>query len=129
MMLIGYRMLLGELCTLLNIQIDVDVDYVEDDYAREKLVKTILQSVQGTDLEILVLSNDVYYLGLTVRTCQNALHPIMTTRKMTEQIAACSILFQRELKKVGLFKYLEGKVLRVQEPVVIQCERIHPMTA
>jgi pyrimidine operon attenuation protein/uracil phosphoribosyltransferase len=107
----------------------VDVDYVEDDYAREKLVKTILQSVQGTDLEILVLSNDVYYLGLTVRTCQNALHPIMTTRKMTEQIAACSILFQRELKKVGLFKYLEGKVLRVQEPVVIQCERIHPMTA
>lgn len=129
MMLIGYRMLFGELCTLLNIQIDVDADYVEDDYAREKLVKTILQSIQGADLEILVLSNDVYYLGLTVRTCQMELPPIMTTRKMTEQIATCSIRFQRELKKVGLFKYLEGKVLRVQEPVVIQCERIYPMTA
>lgn len=128
MMLIGYRMVFGELCTLLNVQVDVDADYVEDDYAREKLVSSILRSIQGADLEILVLSNDVYYLGLTVETCQRALPPIMTTRRMSEQIAACSIRFQRELKKVGLFRYLEGKALRASEPTVIQCERIHPMT-
>lgn len=129
MMLIGYRMVFGELCTLLNVQVDVDADYVEDDYAREKLVSSILRSIQGADLEILVLSNDVYYLGLTVRTCQRAFPPIMTTRIMSEQIAACSVRFQRELKKVGLFRYLDGKALRASEPTVIQCERIHPMTA
>ena len=128
-MLIGYRMVFGELCTLLNVHVDVDADYVEDDYAREELVSSILRSIHGTDLEILVLSNDVYYLGLTVRTCQLAFPPIMTTRIMSEQIAACSVRFQRELKKVGLFRYLEGKAVRVSEPTVIQCERIHPMTA
>jgi hypothetical protein len=128
-MLIGYRMVFGELCTLLNVQIDVDADYVENDYARKELVSSILRSIHGTDLEILVLSNDVYYLGLTVRTCQRAFPPIMTTRVMSEQIAACSVRFQRELKKVGLFRYLEGKVVRVSEPTVIQCERIYPMTA
>jgi hypothetical protein len=129
MMLIGYRMVFGELCTLLNVQVDVDADYVEDDYARDKLVSSILRSIRGTDLEILVLSNDVYYLGLTVETCQRAFPPIMTTRVMSEQIATYSVRFQRELKKVGLFRYLEGKAFRVSEPTVIQCERIYPMTA
>ena len=127
-MLIGYRMVFGELCTLLNVHVDVEADYVEDDYAREKLVSSILRSIQGADLEILVLSNDVYYLGLSVRTCQRAFPPIMTTIMMSEQIAAYSIQFQRELKKVGLFRYLEGKALRASEPTVIQCERIYPMT-
>ena len=128
-MLIGYRMSFGELCTLLNVHVDVDVDYVEDDYAREKLVSSVLRSIQGTELEIFALSNDVYYLGLSVRICQREFPPIMTTRIMSEQIATCSVRFQRELKKVGLFRYLEGKAVRVSEPTVIQCERIHPMTA
>lgn len=126
-MLIGYRMLFAELCTVLNVQIDIDADYVEDDLAREELVKSILRSVQGSDLEVLILSDDVYYLGLTVRTCQLALPPIMTTKKMSERIAACSIRFQRELKKVGLFKHLDSKCIRFSEPVVIQCDKVQPI--
>ena len=129
MMLIGYRMLFGELCTLLNVREDPDVDYIEDDLARETLVVNILQSVRGTDLSILALSDNVYYLGLSVETCRRAFPPIMSTLKMAEQIAACSIRFQRELKKVGLFKHLHGKVTRASEPTVIQCERIYPITA
>lgn len=129
MMLIGYRMLFGELCTLLNVREDPDVDYIEDDLAREELVGNLLQSIRDADLSILALSDSVYYLGLSVETCQRAFPPIMSTRKMSEQIAAGSIRFQRELKKVGLFKHLDGKVTRVTEPTVIQCERIYPMTA
>ncbi len=128
-MLIGYRMLFGELCTLLNIHIDPDADYVEDDYAREVLVKSIMNSVVGTDLSIFALSEDVYYLGLSMESCQERLSPVMTTRKMAEQITTCSIKVQRELKKVGLFKYLDNKALRVPEPTVIQCDSIHPITA
>ena len=129
MILIGYRMLFGELCTLLNVREDPDVDYIEDDLAREILVGNILQSIKGVDLSILALSDNVYYLGLSVETCQRNLPPIMSTKKMSEQIAACSIRFQRELKKVGLFKHLEGKVSRASEPTVIQCERFYPITA
>jgi len=129
MMLIGYRMLFGELCTLLNVREDPDVDYIEDDLARDELVGNLLRSIRGADLSILALSDSVYYLGLSVETCQRALPPIMTTLKMTEQIAACSIRFQRELKKVGLFKHLHGKCSRASEPTVIQCERIYPITA
>jgi len=128
MLLIGYRMLFGEMCTLLNVREDPDADYVEDDLAREVLIANVLRSIRGADLSILALSDNVYYLGLSVETCQRALPPIMSTRKMTEQIAACSIRFQRELKKVGLFKHLDGKVTRASEPTVIQCERIHPIT-
>jgi len=129
MMLIGYRMLFGELCTMLNVHVDPDADYVEDDLAREKLVSSIMFAVRGVDLEVFVLSNDVYYLGLSLDTCQRLLPPIMTTRKMAEQIAAGSIRFQRELKKVGLFRYLDGKAKRFSDPVVIQCERVHQMVA
>ena len=75
------------------------------------------------------ISNDVYYLGLSLATCRRLLPPIMTTRKMAEQIATGSIHFQRELKKVGLFKFLEGKAKRFSDPVVIQCEKVHPMVA
>lgn len=127
-MLIGYRMLFGELCTLLNVHADPDADYVEDDLARETLVASIMRSVKGTDLTVLVLSDDVYYLGLNTETCNRILPPIMTTLKMAEQIAAGSIKFQRELKKVGLFRYLEGKAIRFSDPVVIQCDRIHHIT-
>ena len=129
MMLIGYRMLFGEMCTLLNVHVDPDADYVEDDSARTLLVTNILQSIRGTDLSVLVLSDDVYYLGLSVELCSMALPPIMPAKMMSEQIAKCSIHFQRELKKVGLFKYLEGKATRAAEPTVVQCERIHPITA
>ena len=128
MMLIGYRMLFGELCALLNVHVDPDADYVEDDLARTALVLNILQSIRGTDLSVLVLSDDVYYLGLSVEVCSNALPPVLPAKMMSEQIAKCSIHFQRELKKVGLFKYLEGKAKRVSEPMVVQCERIHPIT-
>ena len=127
-MLIGYRMLFGELCTLLNVRVDPDADYIEDDLAREILVSNILQSIRGADLTVLALSNDVYYLGLSVETCQLAFPSVMSTRNMSEQIAAGSIRFQRELKKVGLFKHLDGKVTRATEPTVIQCERIYPIT-
>jgi hypothetical protein len=129
MMLIGYRMLFGELCTLLNVHVDPDADYVEDDLARETLVSSIMLAVRGTDLDVFALSNDVYYLGLSLATCRRLLPPIMTTRKMAEQIATGSIHFQRELKKVGLFKFLEGKAKRFSDPVVIQCEKVHPMVA
>ena len=121
-------MLFGELCTLLNVREDPDVDYIEDDLARETLVTNILRSIRGTDLSILALSDNVYYLGLSVETCCRELPPIMSTLKMAEQIAACSIRFQRELKKVGLFKHLNGKCSRASEPTVIQCERIYPIT-
>jgi len=127
-MLIGYRMLFGELCTLLNVRIDPDADYVEDDLAREILVSNILQSIKSTDLAVLVLSDDVYYLGLSVEVCRRALPPIMTTRQMSEQIAACSIKFQKELKKVGLFKHINNKVLKFTDPFVIQCDKIHNIT-
>ena len=123
MMLLGYRMLFGELCTLLNIRVDPDADYVEDDYARQELINSINGSVKNSDLSILVLSDDVYYLGLSVELCRNLFPPIMITRKMAEQVAEGSIRFQRELKKIGLFKYLEGKAVRHSDPVVIQCER------
>jgi hypothetical protein len=129
MMLIGYRMLFGELCTLLNVRIDPDADYVEDDLARETLVANILKSIKSTDLTVLILSYDVYYLGLSVEVCRRELPPIMTTRKMSEQIAACSIKFQKELKKVGLFRHIDNKVLNFPDPYVIQCDEIHKITA
>ena len=127
-MLIGYRMLFVELCSLLNVNIDVDADYVEDDHAREKLISDVLRSVKGTNLDILVLTDDIYYLGLSVNICKKAFPPIMKTREMAEQIAASSILLQREIKKVGIFKYLDTKLTHVPEPTVIQCERIYPIT-
>ncbi len=122
-------MLFGELCTLLNVAVDPDADYVEDDLARESLVANILQSIRGTNLSVLVLSNDVYYLGLSAEICVMALPSIMPAKMMSEQIAKCSIQFQRELKKVGLFKYLEGKATMAAEPTVVQCERIYPIIA
>lgn len=128
MILIGYRMLFGELCTLLNVRLDPDADYVEDDLARETLVANILRSIKHTDLSVLVLSDDVYYLGLSVETCKREFPAIMESRKMVEQIAACSIKFRRELKKVGLFKYLDSKTIKFKDAVVIQCEHIYAMT-
>jgi hypothetical protein len=129
MMLIGYRMLFGELCTLLNVHIDPDADYVEDDNARETLISSILKSVQNADLCVLALTHDIYYLGLSVETCSKEFQPIMTTRDLTERTVQCSIQFRRELKKVGLFKHLNCRGMQSPDPVIIQCDRIYPITA
>ena len=129
MILIGYRMLFGELCTLLNVRVDPDADYVEDDLARELLVANILRSINCADLSVLVLSDDVYYLGLSVETCKHAFPVVMESRKMVEQIAVCSVKFKKELKKVGLFKHLDSKTLKFTDAVVIQCEHIYAITA
>jgi hypothetical protein len=123
MLLIGYRMLFGEMCTLLNVHVDPDADYVEDDLAREKLEKSILMSIQHTELSIIELSDNVYYLGLSKEICRRAFPPVEITRKMSERIAACSILFRRELRKIGLFKHLDRKDLVFPEPHIIQCDR------
>lgn len=128
MMLIGYRMIFGELCTLLNVHIDPDADYVEDDMAREKLISSLLQSIHNTDLCVLLLTSDIYYLGLNMEICNKELPAIMTTRELNERAANCCIRFRRELKKVGLFKYLDSKVMRSPDPLIIQCERVHPIT-
>lgn len=127
-MLIGYRMLFGELCALLNVHIDPDADYVEDDNARERLISSILRSVKNSDLCVLALSDDIYYLGLSIETCSKEFPAIMTTRDLNERTANCSIKFQRELKKVGLFKHLDGKAMRSPDPFIIQCERAYPIT-
>lgn len=127
-MLIGYRMIFGELCTLLNVHIDPDADYVEDDCARETLISSILKSIQNTDLCILVLSQDIYYLGLSVETCSKEFPDIMNTRDLNERTANCSIQFRRELKKVGLFKHLNHRGMRSPDPFIIQCEKAYPIT-
>ena len=128
MMLIGYRMIFGELCALLNVHIDPDADYVEDDVAREKLISSLLRSIHNTDLCVLLLTGDIYYLGLTIEICNKELPAIMSTRELNERTANCSIRFRRELKKVGLFKHLDSKTMRTPDPLIIQCERVHPIT-
>lgn len=121
-------MLFGELCALLNVRVDPDADYVEDDLARTKLERNIIRNIQDADLTVLMLSDDVYYLGLSVETCTLAFPPVMLSRIMAKQIAEQSIRFRQELKKVGLFKHLNKNVLRVQDPYVIQCDRVYPIT-
>jgi len=128
MILIGYRMLFGELCALLNVRVDPDADYVEDDLARTKLERNIMRNIREADLTVLVLSDEVYYLGLSVETCLREFPPIMSSRAMVKQIACQSIRFQQELKKVGLFKHLDKNVLRFQDAYVIQCDRVYPIT-
>ena len=122
-------MLFGELCALLNVHIDPDADYVEDDFAREHLISSLLKSVKESELSVLALSNDIYYLGLTVDICRTYFPPVMTTREMNERVATCSIHFRRELKKVGLFKHLDRKEVRLPDPVIIQCDCTYPITA
>jgi len=128
-MLIGYRMLFGELCALLNVHIDPDADYVEDDNARVVLITSVLKSIQNADLCVLALTDDIYYLGLSVETCNREFPPIMTTRDLAEKTVNCSIQFRRELKKVGLFKHLYHRGMRSPDPFIIQCERVYPITA
>jgi hypothetical protein len=119
MLLIGYRLQFGELCTLLNIRIDPDADYVEDDAAREKLESLVLTSVKNTILEVVSLPDEVYYLGLSRAFCAKEMPEVMTSREMTDKIVCASITFRREIKKVGIFKLLQ-KSTQFPEPCVIQ---------
>jgi hypothetical protein len=121
MLLLGYRMAFSELCVLLNIRVDPDADYVEDDAAREALEKRLCDSVSGTSITVMELENNIYYLGVRPDSCAKYLPAVMTSREMCETIAHLSIAFQRELKSVGLFKHL-GKTLRFPEPYVIQTD-------
>lgn len=121
MLLIGYRLLFGELCTLLNVRVDPDADYVEDDFARERLETLLLSSVNNTDLTIMELPNSVYYLGLNKTICAREIPDVITAREMSDKLAHASILFRREIKKVGIFKLLNKSVARFPEPYVVQC--------
>lgn len=119
MLLIGYRLPFGELCTLLNIRIDPDADYVEDDAAREKLESLVLNSVKNSNLEIIALPEEVYYLGLSRTFCAKEMPDVMTSREITDKIVRATISFRREIKKVGIFKYLKPS-MQFPEPCVIQ---------
>ena len=120
MLLIGYRLPFGELCALLNIHADPDADYVEDDAAREQLEILLLKSVNNTDLTVMELYDGVFYFGLSLSVCKMAIPNIITTREMSERLADMSILFQREIKKVGIFKYIDHRATRCPEPYVVQ---------
>lgn len=121
MLLLGYRMAFSELCVLLNIRVDPDADYVEDDAAREALEKRLRDSVKGTSMTVIEMENNIYYLGIRPDLCAKYLPAVMTSLEMCEKIARLSIAFQRELKSVGLFKHL-GKTLRFPEPYTIQTD-------
>ena len=123
MLLLGYRMMFSELCVLLNIRVDPDADYVEDDSAREALEKRLRDSVKGTSMTVMELENNIYYLGIRPDLCKKYLPAVATSREMSEKIAHLSIAFQRELKSVGLFKHL-NRTLRFPEPYTIQSDLI-----
>jgi hypothetical protein len=123
MLLLGYRMMFSELCVLLNIRVDPDADYVEDDAAREVLEKRLRDSVKGTSMTVMELENNIYYLGIRPDLCAKYLPAVATSREMSEKIAHLSIAFQRELKSVGLFKHL-NRSLRFPEPYTIQSDLI-----
>lgn len=120
MFLIGYRLVFGELCTLLNVRVDPDADYVEDDEAREKLETLLLNSVKNTKLHIKALPNELYYLGLTPDICNREIPEVITTREMADKIASMTILFRREIKKIGIFRLLQKNTTRFPEPYVVQ---------
>lgn len=124
MLLLGYRMVFTELCVLLNIRVDPDADYVEDDSAREKLEKRLQDAVKGTCMTIMELEDNVYYLGLRKDVCKQELPAVMTSLEMCEKIANLSIAFQRELSRIGLFKHLDRKTIRYPAPYMIQTDLI-----
>lgn len=120
MMLIGYRTTVQELCTFLCVKYDPEIDYVEDDYEREQLECRIIKSVTGTRLSILEFPDGTFYIGLHPELCQQLSTPIMQTRTMTDTIAELTVKFMREVKKVGIFKLRDYKVVSYPEPLLIQ---------
>lgn len=120
MMLIGYRMWFSELCTILNVPIDPEADYVEDDDAREELETRVLIALKKTTLVVLELPNDLYYLGLHPDLCKQLSVHIMPTRAMTEVVSELSVRFLREFKRIGIFKRNDCQVVSYPEPLLIQ---------
>ena len=121
MMLIGYRLIFECACSFLNVIVNPDVDYIENDYEREKLEAALLNSVKDTNLTIFELQDGTYYLGLRTDICKRELPDVMTAHEMSDKIAMMSIEFHHELKRVGLFKYMTKTSTYLQEPCVIQC--------
>jgi len=119
-MLIGYRTVFSELCTFLCVRFNPEVDYVEDDYEREQLEMRLVKSIKGTSLSILELPDGTYYIGLQPELCKQLETSIMPTRTMSEIVAALSVKFQREIKKIGIFKLRDYKVVSYPEPLLIQ---------
>ena len=120
MLLLGYRMVFSELCVLLNIHVDPDTDYVEDDEARERLERLLLNAVKGSALTIMELEDNIYYLGIRRDICFNEIPVVMSAREMCAKLARLSIGFKRELKKIGLFKHFDPATVRYPEPYTIQ---------
>jgi hypothetical protein len=119
MMLLGYRMLFSELAILLNIILDPEADYVEDDYAREQVETQLFNSVENTRFSVFELNDGAYYLGLRPDICKIHLRPVMTSRQMCIKIQNLSVAFQQELKRSKLFKNTTRKLILYPEPYVI----------
>jgi hypothetical protein len=122
MLILGYRLLFSELCVLLNIRADPDADYVEDDHAREQLESRLKSAIQNTDMTIMELEDNIFYLGLSVSICRDELPAIMSSREMCERVANLTVRFKRALKRVGLFKHLNVKQVSYPDPYIIQCD-------
>ena len=124
MILIGYRLVFEYACAMLNISINPDVDYVENDDARNELENALASSVKNTKLTIFELPDGTYYLGLLPDICRQALPSVMHAHNLSDSIAMLAIEFHQELKKVGMFKYMNGSATYLQEPCAIQCDLI-----
>ena len=112
-------MLFSELAILLNIILDPEADYVEDDEAREQVETQLFNSVENTRFSVFELNDGAYYLGLRPDICKLHLPTVMTTRQACEQIVLLSVAFHRELKRSGLFKNSKIKFTLYPEPYVI----------
>lgn len=121
MILVGYRLAFEFACALLNVHINPDADYVEDDAARTELEHALLLSVSNTNLTIFEMRDGIYYLGLRPDICRKTLPDIITAYEMSDRIAMLSIEFHREMKKIGVFKYLKTSNTHLREPCAIQC--------
>jgi len=119
MLLIGYRLLFECVCSFLNVIVDPDVDYIENDEEREKLELALMNSVRNTNLTVFEMYDRTYYLGLRTDICKRELPDVMTAHEMSDKIAMLTIQFHRELKQVGLFKHMKSTSY-LQEPSAIQ---------
>lgn len=122
MILIGYRLVFEYACALLNVHVNPDTDYVEDDDARVNLDCALSSSVKHTSLTIFEMQDGTYYLGIAPDICRKELPDVMTAHELCDKIAMLSIDFHRELKKVGVFKYMTSANMYLQEPCAIQCD-------
>ena len=120
MILIGYRLVFESACALLNVHVNPDSDYVEDERARTELERALLLSIGETKLTIFEMPDGTYYLGLRPEICREMLPDIMPAYEMSDRIAMLSIEFHREIKKIGVFKYMKNTNTYLQEPCAIQ---------